>query len=65
MKLITVTREIDGTKVYVNPDYVCAVFQHYHFPNTTVIQFPGNVENDMHVIESVDTVANMIEKRIG
>jgi uncharacterized protein YlzI (FlbEa/FlbD family) len=61
MKLIIVTRQIDGTKVYVNPEHICAVFKHYQFPNRTIIQFPGSDENNIHVLESVDTVANMIE----
>jgi hypothetical protein len=47
--------------VYVNPEHICAVFKHYQFPNRTIIQFPGSDENNIHVLESVDTVANMIE----
>lgn len=61
MKLIIVTRQTDGTKMYVNPEQICAVYQHYRFPDT-VIQFSGSDgDNIIHVVESVDTVANMIE----
>lgn len=65
MKLIIVTRQSDGTKVYVNPEQICAVFKHYRFPDTTVILFPGSDENYVHIVESVDTVANMIENSSG
>ena len=60
MRLIIVTREIDGVKMYVNPEKVCAVYQHYK-KDSTVIQFAGAEENYLEVLESADSVANMME----
>ena len=60
MRLIIVTRSIDRAKMYVNPENVCAVYQHYK-KDTTIIQFAGAEENYLEVLESVDSVANMME----
>lgn len=61
MKMITVTRMVDGEKVYVNPENICAVYPRFDNKEITVIQFPGNDENYLEVIESVDSVARMME----
>ena len=60
MRLIIVTRVIDGAKMYVNPENVCAVYQYYK-KDTTIIQFVGAEENYLKVLESADSVANMME----
>ena len=60
MRLIIVTRKIDGAKIYVNPEQVCAVYPYYK-KDSTVIQFAGAEENYLEVLESVDSIANMIE----
>ena len=57
MRLITVTRKIDGAKMYVNPELVCAVYPYNIVEDTTVIQF---LEDYITVSESADSVANMI-----
>lgn len=62
MRLITLTRKSDGTKMYVNPENVCAVYQYYK-KESTVIQFAGAEENFLEVLESVDSVAELLEKR--
>lgn len=59
MKLIEVTRWCDGKKIYINPRNVCAVY-----PNRdgyTIIQFQREY-NYWEVLESVETVAAMIER---
>lgn len=60
MKLVMVTRQADGKKIYINPRNVCAVYPHYQNGNT-VIQFSCE-ENFMEVLESMETVAAMIER---
>ena len=60
MKMISVSRMVDGAKVYVNPDNICAVYPRFDNNEITVIQFSGNDENYLEVIESVDSVACMI-----
>lgn len=60
MRLIIVTRQIDGAKMYVNPEKICAVYPYYK-KDSTVIQFAGAEENYLEVLESVDSVANMME----
>lgn len=61
MRLIIVTRQIDGKRMYINADQVCAVFPDYRDKSKTVIQFPGGEENYLLVSESVDSVANMLD----
>ena len=60
MRLIIVTRKIDGAKIYVNPEQFCAVYPYYK-KDSTVIQFAGAEENYLEVLENVDSIANMIE----
>ena len=59
MRLITLTRKIDGAKIYVNPEQICAVFPYYK-KDTTVIQFAGD-ENYVEVLESVDSIATVLQ----
>ncbi len=61
MRLIIVSRNIDGAKVYVNPENICAVYPRCDNKELTIIQFPGNDENYLEVIESADSVASMME----
>lgn len=61
MRLIVVTRHVDGKKIYVNPEQVCAVYPYYKHEDKTVIQFSGSDENYLVVLESVDRVACMME----
>lgn len=60
MRLTIATRAIDGAKVYVNPEKVCAVYPYYK-RDTTVIQLAGAEENYLVVVESADSIANMME----
>lgn len=62
MRLIVVTREADGKKIYANPEQVCAVYPYYKQEDITVIQFCGEEENHLEVLESVESIANMIMK---
>ena len=61
MRVIIVSRKSDGAKVYVNPENICAVYPRFDNKEITVIQFSGNDENYLEVIESADSVACMME----
>ena len=60
MRLIVVTRHADGKKMYVNPENICAVYPYYKHEDKTVIQFSGAEENYLEVLESAESIANMI-----
>ena len=60
MKLIVVTCFEDGKKAYINPSKVCAVYPNFKNPELTNVNF-GSPEAYLTVLESVDTVAQMIE----
>ena len=53
--------------MYVNTANVCMVCPRYGDETTTIIQFSGSGENSIKVLESSDTVANMmgVKKKIG
>lgn len=59
--MITLTSAIDGSKVYVNPNQICAVFTEYSGEHT-IIQFSGSTRIII-VLESVETVYNLIKKQ--
>lgn len=60
-KTITLSLACNGSKVIVNPDNVCAVYQGEN--NTTTLLFAGgNGENEIVVRESVETVKRFIEE---
>ena len=61
MRLIIVSRKIDGAMMYVNPENICAVYPRWDNKEITIIQFTGNDENYLEVIESVDSVASIME----
>ena len=61
MRLIIVSRKIDGAMMYVNPENICAVYPRWDNKEITIIQLTGNDENYLEVIESVDSVASMME----
>ena len=59
MQLIIVTRQIDGEKMYVNPEQICAIYPYYK-GESTVIQFAGAEENYLDVRESPESIVSMI-----
>ena len=61
MRLIILTRLIDGAKMYVNPEQICAVYPYYK-KGTTVIQFAGEENNFIEVLESPDSIASLINR---
>lgn len=61
MKLIVVTRNGDGKKMYVNVDMVCAVYPYYKKENLSVIQFAGSEENYLVATESVEIIVDMMK----
>ena len=60
MRFVIFTRPSDRTKVYVNPNQICAVYQRYDKKNLTIIQFSGEGENYVEVLESTEAVMNII-----
>ena len=60
MRLITLTRKSDGAKMYVNPEQICAVYPYYK-KDSTVIQFVGDNDNFIKVLESVDSIATILQ----
>ena len=60
MKFVIFTRPSDRTKVYVNPNQICAVYQKYANKDITIIQFSGDGENYVEVLESVEAVMHII-----
>lgn len=58
MKLIVVT--CNGKKAYINPSKVCAVYPSYQNSEITIVDF-GMPDSYLSVLESADTVAQMIE----
>lgn len=60
MRLIFVTRHADGKKIYVNPENICAVYPYFKQEDKTVIQFSGEEQNYLEVLESAESIANMI-----
>ena len=60
MKFVIFTRPSDRTKVYVNPKQICAVYQKYSNKDITIIQFSGDGENYVEVLESVEAVMHII-----
>lgn len=60
MRLIFVTRYADGKKMYVNPENICAVYPYFKQEDKTVIQFSGEEQNYLEVLESAESIANMI-----
>lgn len=60
MRMIIVSRKSDGAKVYINPENICAVYPRFDNKEITIIQFTGNDENYLEVIESVDSVVCMM-----
>lgn len=63
MRLITLTRKIDGAKMYVNPEQICAVYQYYK-KDSTVIQFAGEENNFIEVVESPDSIASVLQAQV-
>ena len=60
MRFVIFTRPNDRTKVYVNPNQICAVYQRYDKKNLTIIQFSGEGENYVEVLESTEAAMNII-----
>lgn len=62
MKLITLTRAADGSKIYVNPDYISVLCARHGKETTTVISLVGEVDSYVEVKESPDTVADLAQR---
>lgn len=64
MRTIIVTRVSDHKKMYLNPSLICAVYPLYRKEDITVIQFVGEEENYLTVMESPATVASMMDEEL-
>ena len=60
MRFVIFIRPNDRTKVYVNPNQICAVYQRYDNKDLTIIQFSGDGENYVEVLESIEAVMHII-----
>lgn len=61
MKLVTLSIFYNGSKAYVNPKNICAIYKNKH-GHTELLFVGGDGGNYMVVKESVETVAKMIER---
>jgi hypothetical protein len=63
MQFIILTRKSDGKAVYVNPKQICFITADSECG--TLIQFCGNDENYIQVLESLETIAGLCEGSDG
>ena len=61
MKLIKLTRPIDGEKVYCNVDNISNFYRNYCDRDRTIVQFVGGEDCYLNVLESPETIARLIE----
>ncbi len=59
MQFIILTRISDGKAVYVNPEQICFMDRD---SNNTLIQFCGDDENYIQVLESPETIAELCKE---
>ena len=64
MKWIVATRIADGEKIYVNVSQICAVYGKYTNKNVTIIDFVGDCENYLEVLESPEVIMNLIKGEV-
>lgn len=57
MQFIILTRKSDGKAVYVNPKQIC--FVESYGQNGALIQFCGDEENYIYVLESPETIVEL------
>ena len=62
MQFIILTRKYDGKAVYVNPKYICFMGANAHDEDSTVIQFCGDDENYIQVLESPEAIAELCKE---
>lgn len=59
MQFIILTRIADGKAVYVNPKQICFMGITANNETGTLIQFCGEEENYIQVLESPETIAEL------
>lgn len=64
MKWIVATKIAGGGKTYVNASQICAVYRKYNNKNVTIIDFVGDCENYLEVLESPETIINLIKREV-
>ena len=64
MKWIVITRYFDGEKIYVNVSQICAVYRKYGNKKVTIIDFVGDCENYLEVLESPEAIMNLIKREV-
>ncbi len=64
MKWIIATKIAGGEKTYINASQICAVYRKYNNKNITIIDFVGDYENYLEVLESPETIINLIKREV-
>jgi hypothetical protein len=64
MKWITLTRFTARDKAYVNVSQICAVYRKYNDKNVTIIDFVGADEKYLEVLESPESIMNLIKGEV-
>lgn len=64
MKWIVATRSADGEKIYVNVSQICAVSRRYNDKNVTIIGLAGDCEDYLEVLESPESIMNLIKGEV-
>lgn len=60
MRLITVTKRSNGSKICINPEHIVAIYSYYNEPDATIIDVDSGNSNYYVVTESVNTVEKLI-----
>lgn len=61
-KYIVLTRSINGERIFANPQNIAFATPHYEKSNITLIQFTGDRDNYIEVVESIDTVMKLLDE---
>lgn len=64
MKWIALTKFTDGGKAYVNANQIFAVYRKYRDENVTIIDSVGDSENYLEVLESPESIMNLIKGEV-
>ena len=62
MKFIILTRPNDGEKVYCNVDNISTFYRNYGDKNKTVVQFVRGEDCYINVLESPESIINLIKR---
>ena len=63
MKFVKLTRKSDHSAVYVNANQIVSVYP-YFGRDTTVVAFPGNDDCYEEVLESPESIMNLLKAEV-